>query len=120
MNCRLQYISQKYFPGELQQNTGGRIAKLGCASGRNSKSSYRTPLDFKWLASTSCVSRAAFMLLEVVALDAASQVSGVGVILDLKGFSWRHLAHYDLTLARAIIRTIQDTLPIRFKGSQSC
>ena len=56
------------------------------------------------------------MVLEVVASDPVSQVTGFAVILDFKGFTFKHLSHVTLNLARVLVKTIQDTVPIRAKG----
>ena len=60
--------------------------------------------------------RTALLALEIIACDPAAQITGFSVIVDFKDFSLKHLAHVKISLARTMVRTIQETVPVRVKA----
>ena len=56
------------------------------------------------------------MVLDVLGGDPATQITGLSVIVDFQGFGWKQLSNVGLDLARVIVKTIQDTVPMRVKG----
>ncbi|XP_063715509.1 retinaldehyde-binding protein 1-like [Symsagittifera roscoffensis] len=60
--------------------------------------------------------RALLIVLEVIASDPVSQITGLSVIVDFKDFTLKHLSHVKFSLARTIVKAIQETIPIRVKA----
>ncbi|KAL1430465.1 hypothetical protein MTO96_041683 [Rhipicephalus appendiculatus] len=60
--------------------------------------------------------RVCLVLVEHYLLLEDTQVRGIVAIVDLKGLSIYHLAHYTPSAIRTAVSLVQDSMPIRLKG----
>ncbi|XP_035225587.1 alpha-tocopherol transfer protein-like [Stegodyphus dumicola] len=62
------------------------------------------------------ITRTGLVCLEKEIKNPVTQVCGMVVLIDLKGFSWSHMSQITLKSLKCFIDTVQDGLPVRHKA----